>query len=727
MKQVLQHLKTGQIEVADVPCPQVRSGHLLIRTRATLISAGTERMLVEFGKGSLLAKARAQPDKVKQVLAKIKTDGLMPTLEAVFARLDQPLPLGYCNAGEVVEVGPGVEGFTPGDRVISNGPHAEMVCVPRNLCATIPNGVSDEQAAFTVLGSIGLQGIRLLEPTLGETIAVTGLGLIGLVAVQLLRANGCRVLGIDPNPARSALARELGAETVDLAAGADPVAAALAFSGGRGVDGVLIAASAKTNAIIKQAALMSRQRGRIVLVGVVGLELSRSDFYKKELSFQVSCSYGPGRYDPQYEDRGHDYPQAFVRWTEQRNFEAILDLMASGRLNVTPLISERVEHARAADAYQMLTDRADVLGIVLTHPDAAAPTDRVITLPKLASAQARDGRPAGRVTVGVIGAGNFAKLVLLPALKKCDVTLRTIASAGGVTGTHAGRKFGFQQVTSDHHTILDDPRIDLVCILTRHNLHGPMVIEALEAGKHVFVEKPLCLTVEELERIGQLQARSPDRQLMVGFNRRFSPHAVKMKSLLAGRTQPMCMSMMVNAGVIPPESWVHDPRVGGGRIIGEGCHWIDLMSFLADARVVQVAACRIGESPGLAVRQDKMSITLSFADGSLGTLHYLGNGHKSYPKETLEVFCDGKVLRLENFRVLRGYGWSGFSKLKLGRQDKGHQAEVQSLLRAIAGGEPPVMPFGQIDNVMRATFAALESAGEGRVVAVASNAGGSVS
>lgn len=713
MKQVLQNLRTGEIEVAELPCPMVRPGHLLIQTRASLISAGTERMLVEFGKGSILAKARAQPEKVRQVLDKIKVEGLLPTIEKVFLRLDEPLPLGYCNAGVVLEVGDGVKGFAAGDRVANNGPHAELVCVPRNLCAKIPEGVSDEQAAFTVLSAVGLQGIRLLKPTLGETVAVLGLGLIGLAAVQLLIAGGCRVLGVDLNADRLRLAEQLGARPVDLAAGADPVAAATAFSGGRGVDGVLIAASSKSNDIVGQAARMCRSRGRIVLVGVVGLELNRSEFYKKELIFQVSCSYGPGRYDSAYEERGQDYPLGFVRWTEQRNFEAVLDLFAAGRLNVDPLISNRVELAKAVEAYRALTGDADALGIVLTYPDQQIARRQTVVL-----STCKATAPAGRVVAGVVGAGNFAKVALLPRLKGLPIRWKTIADANSVAGTHVARRFGFEKVTTDYHEALADPEVNLVMVLTPHHLHEKMVVEALEAGKHVSVEKPLCLDAGGLQRVREAHERAGDRQLLVGFNRRFSPHAAKIKALLVTRAQPLCMNMMVNAGFSSPDSWVQDPKIGGGRIIGEGCHWIDLMSFLAGAPVRRVCATRIGESPGVAVRDDKTTIMLNLADGSIGALHYFGNGHPSYPKEILEVFCDGKVLRLEDFTVLRGYGWPKFSKMKLRRWDRGHRGEYGALSEAIARGGPAVMPFEQIENVMRATFAAVESARTGRPVDV---------
>lgn len=671
-------------------------------------------MLVEFGKASLLAKARAQPERVREVLDKIKSEGLLATLETVFARLDEPLPLGYCNAGVVIGVGEGVQGFRVGDRVVNNGPHAEIVCVPRNLCARIPDGVSDEEAAYTVLASIGLQGIRLVEPTLGETIAVTGLGLIGLVTVQLLRANGCRVIGIDPDPARLALAREFGADVVDLSAGADPVETATAYSDGRGVDGVIITASAKTNDIVKQAAQMCRKRGRIVLVGVVGLELSRSDFYKKELSFQVSCSYGPGRYDPAYEDRGQDYPLGYVRWTQQRNFEAILDLLAAKRLSVGALTSREVEHAHATEAYQALTNEKGLLGILLKYPAVLSERATTVALPQ----SGRSPRRESRAVVGVIGAGNFAKMYGLPSLAASGARLACLADINGVAGTHAGRKFGFENTTTDYRVIMGDPAINTVVIFTRHDMHAPLVMEALRAGKHVFVEKPLCLVPEQIDEIRELAGACSAQHLIVGFNRRFSPHGLKMQTLLAGRTEPLCMSMMVNAGVSPPDSWVHDPRVGGGRIIGEGCHWIDLMSFLAGAPVVRVSAVKVGESKGLAICDDKTSITLEFADGSIGTLHYFGNGHKSYPKETLEVFCAGKTLRMDNFRTLWGYGFRGFSKMKLRRWDKGHREEFSRFIASIVSGSESIIPLHDIVNVMRATFAAVASARSGEPIVV---------
>jgi predicted dehydrogenase/threonine dehydrogenase-like Zn-dependent dehydrogenase len=714
VKQVLQHLRTGQIEVADVPCPVVQPGHLLIQTTCSLISAGTERMLVEFGRAGLIAKARAQPEKVRQVLNKIRTDGLLPTLEVVFSRLDEPLPLGYCNVGVVIAAGADVTGFNAGDRVVSNGQHAEMVCVPKNLCARIDPEIDDEHATFTVLGAIGLQGVRLFAPTLGESVVVTGLGLIGLIAVQLLLANGCRVLGIDLDPRRLELARQFGAQTVDVPGGADPIAAALAFSNGHGADGVLITAATKSNEPMRQAALMCRKRGRIVSTGNVGMDLERPALYEKELSVQVSCSYGPGRYDPAYESAGRDYPYAYVRWTEQRNFQAVLELLKSRRLDVSPLISKRVEHARAEEAYRSLTDEKDALGILLTYPRQQPPRETVIRrVPQAARSEA-----AGRAVVGVIGAGNFAKLIALPNLARTGARLACVADINGAAAAHAGRKFDFERTATEPRAILDDSEINTVVVLTRHDAHGPMVLDALRAGKHVFVEKPLCLEVAQLEQIRGAYANNPALQCLVGFNRRFSPHARKIKALLANRTQPLCMSMMVNAGVLPPEMWHHDPKIGGGRILAEGCHWIDLMMFLTGAPLTRVCTAKIGASPGVAIRDDKTSVTLYFADGSIGTLHYFGNGHKSYPKETLEVYGDGKVLRLENFRTLRGYGWTGFRKLKLRRMDKGHREEYGRFIQAVEQGGAPVIPFDEIENVMRATFAAVDSSRTGQPVDV---------
>ncbi|OYY07571.1 MAG: dehydrogenase, partial [Rhizobiales bacterium 35-68-8] len=593
MRQILQSLKSGETQVAQVPCPAVGRGQVLIRTARTLVSSGTERMLVDFGRAGFIGKARQQPDKVRQVLDKMRTDGLAPTLEAVFNKLDQPLPLGYCNVGQVLEAGAGVTDFAPGDRVVSNGKHAEAVAVPANLCARVPEGVSDEHAAFTVLGAIALQGIRLVQPTLGEAVVVTGLGLIGLMTVQLLRAHGCRVLGLDFDPAKLRLAERFGAETVDLAAGQDPVAAATRFSRGRGVDAVILTATTKSSEPVHQAALMCRKRGRIVLVGVTGLELSRADFYEKELTFQVSCSYGPGRYDPAYEEKGQDYPVGFVRWTEQRNFEAVLDMMADGRLDVAPLISHRFALEDATSAYDLVTGDAPSLGIVLEYPAAAMETDaalraRTVSLVPAAAAPAVSAPDGAAPAIGFIGSGNYATAVLIPAFKAAGARLVSVASSGGVSSVHAGRKFGFERATTDVDGLLADPAVNTVVIATRHDSHAGLVRRALAAGKAVFVEKPLALTHDdlfEIETAHQVASVTGAPRLMVGFNRRFAPHVVKMKQLLAGSPAPKAFIMTVNAGAIPPDHWTQDREAGGGRIIGEACHFIDLLRFLAGAPI----------------------------------------------------------------------------------------------------------------------------------------------
>ena len=696
MKQILQSLKTGAVSLADIPCPAPGRGQLLIRTTRTLVSSGTERMLVDFGKAGWIDKARQQPDKVRMVLEKIRTDGLMPTIEAVMNKLDQPIALGYCNVGTVVAVGAGVTGFEVGDRVASNGKHAEWVAVPAILCAKVPDDVGDEEAAFTVLGAIALQGIRLVQPTLGEAVVVTGLGLIGLVTVQLLRAQGCRVLGLDFDPAKLELARRFGAEVVDLSAGADPVAAAMAFSRGRGADAVIITAATKSNEPMHQAARMSRKRGRIVLVGVVGLELSRADFFEKELTFQVSCSYGPGRYDPAYEDKGNDYPVGFVRWTEQRNFEAVLDMLADRRLDAQALVSHRFELSRVEEAYALVAGAGPSLGIVLEYPadPQAAPPARTVALGAQPAPAAKPA--AGEASVGFIGAGNYAGAVLIPAFHATGARLRTLASAGGVSSVHSGRKFGFEQATTDTEALLRDEATNIVVVSTRHDSHARYVLAARAQGKHVFVEKPLCLTRDELQQIEQAWAGADAPLLMVGFNRRFAPQVQRMQTLLAGAPGPKAFVMTVNAGAIPANHWTQDREVGGGRLIGEGCHFIDLLRFLAASPIERSDVQVMGDAT-----RDSLTITLGFADGSIGTVHYLANGVKSFPKERLEVFAAGRVLQLDNFRRLTGFGWPGFAKMNLWRQDKGQNACAAAFVQAVREGRPSPVPLAELLEVAR--------------------------
>jgi predicted dehydrogenase/threonine dehydrogenase-like Zn-dependent dehydrogenase len=698
MKQILQNLATGDTIVADIPAPCAGAGQILIHTSASLISAGTERMLVDFGKAGWIAKARQQPDKVRQVIEKMKTDGIAATLGAVRSKLDQPLTLGYCNVGRVAAIGAGVSGFTAGDRVASNGKHAEVVAVPRNLCARIPDGVSDEAAAFTVIGAIGLQGIRLADPKLGECVVVIGLGIIGLITVQLLRAQGCRVLGVDFDAGRLELARSFGAETVNPAAGEDVLARAMAFSRGAGVDAVIITASTKSNDPVTQAAQMSRKRGRIILVGVVGLELSRADFYEKELSFQVSCSYGPGRYDPAYEEGGQDYPIGFVRWTEQRNFEAVLDLMASGALDMAPLVSHRFDIERADNAFALLTSGQPSLGILLTYP-AVSPASLDARTVRLAPAPA----PAP-ASVAFLGAGNYAGRILMPAFKMAGAHLATVVSGGGVTARHFARKHGFSEASTDSTAISGDPAIDTIVIATRHDAHAGQVLAALQAGKHVFCEKPLCLTLDEFHAIETEILARPTQQLMVGFNRRFAPLTVKAKAILDRLSGPKALIMTVNAGAIPAGHWTQDPAVGGGRIVGEACHFIDLLRHLAGAPIISFEILPLGKTPGQTVPVDNVTIGLAFADGSTGTIHYLANGHKGFPKERLEVFAGGRILQLDNFRKLRGWGWKGFSSIGNWRQDKGQNACVAAFVDAVKIGATCPVPIAETLEVSRVTI-----------------------
>ena len=710
MRQLIASLESGETILVEVAAPVTRSGTVAIRSKTSLISVGTERMLVEFGRANWVDKARQQPDKVKEVIGKVRTDGLAATAEAVRSKLDQPLALGYCNAGVVFEVGEGVSGLKPGDRVVSNGPHAELVNVPVNLCARIPDNVSFEQAAYTVPAAIALQGIRLAQPTLGEAFVVTGLGLIGQLAVQLLIANGCRVLGIDPDPAKRALAEQFGAETVDPEGG-DVPAAAERFSRGRGMDGVIIAAATRSHEPVSQAAKISRKRGRIVLVGVTGLNLSRADFYEKELSFQVSCSYGPGRYDPEYEQQGHDYPAGFVRWTEQRNFEAVLDMMASGALDTGPLTTHRFPIDHAAGAYALLQGDQPYLGILLGYPEADGSRslgNRTVELAGQATVAPVQGAPS-TPSVAFIGAGNYAGRVLMPAFKAAGARLAWVVASSGVGPAHYGKKFGFARSGTDSTAALADPSVNTVVIATRHDSHAELVCRALEAGKHVFVEKPLALTLEELNRIDEVYRAGIEKGsaalLMVGFNRRFAPLTVKAHALLREVDGPKAFVVTVNAGAVPADHWTQNRAAGGGRIVGEACHFVDLLRHLAGSPIAEA------ERRSLAGREDVSSLELRFEDGSIGTIHYLANGHKSFPKERIEAFAGGRVLRLDNFRSLRGWGWPAFRGARLWRQDKGQPGCVRAFVEAIeqGTGQAPI-PYEEIQEVSRVS---VELAGDG--------------
>lgn len=694
MKQILQNLGSGETLLAEIPCPAPREGHFLIESVASLVSLGTEKMLVDFGRGGWIAKARQQPEKVQQVLQKVRSEGLFATIETVKSKLDQPVPLGYSNVGVVAE------GEMKGQRLVSNGAHAEMVTVPENLCARVPDSVSDETAAFTVIGAIGLQGIRLLEPTLGERVVVMGLGLIGLLTVQMLRANGCRVLGVDLDSSKCELARALGATTCDLSKGEDAIAAAQEFSAGRGVDGVLITASAKTDSIVHDAATMCRKRGRIVLVGVVGLHLNRADFYEKELSFQVSCSYGPGRYDTNYEGKGLDYPFGFVRWTEQRNMEAVLQLMADGFIDTTSLVSHRFGFDDALQAYEVVS-QGGALGIVLNYGESSGEGrkfERTVSIEPDPSIAASGSKPG----VSFIGAGNFTVRLLVPELKKLgNVSFRNIVSGSGMGSGDAAARFGFQSAGTDPEAVFSDPDTDAVFVTTPHDSHADYVCRALEAGKHVFVEKPLALTLDELEKVKAAVGTSKEERLLtVGFNRRFSPHTLQLKKWLAGTSGTKSVVITVNAGAIPADHWTQDPKVGGGRIIGEACHFVDLARHLIDSSIAMSGATFLGGNAGQS--GDSATLQLRFEDESIATIHYLATGHGAFPKERIEIFADGKVMTCDNFRKTTGYGVKGGCSTK--GPDKGHANCLKAFVTAVeTGGEWPV-PLAEILEVSEHTI-----------------------
>jgi predicted dehydrogenase/threonine dehydrogenase-like Zn-dependent dehydrogenase len=699
MKQILQSFKTGNTELKEVPAPLVRRGTVLIQTTHSLVSLGTEKMLVEFGKANLIEKARQQPDKVKMVLDKMKSEGILPTLEAVFNKLEQPLPLGYCNVGKVVEIGEGVDEFQIGDRVVSNGQHAEYVCIPKNLVAKIPSNVSDEEATFTVISSIGLQGIRLAKPTLGETFVVIGLGLIGLLTTQLLKANGCRVIGVDIDSDKCELAGSWGVETINPLQGDEVVKSILQKTNQIGADAVLITASSKSNDIVSQAAQMSRKRGRIILVGVVGLNLSRTEFYEKELTFQVSCSYGPGRYDDDYEQKGTDYPIGFVRWTEKRNFEAILNALSTQQLTVSAMITERVALDEYFKIYDNLGDKGSIASLLI-YPEKED-GKKIIRSVELSNKNFSKQRGV----IGIIGAGNFTKMTMLPILKAVQAQMKYIASSGGVNGTVLAEKYGISKSTTDYHDLLTDDEVDSIIVTTRHNSHAHQVVDALKANKHVFVEKPLALNDIELNEIVSALQKS-DKTLMVGFNRRFSPHIEKIKNSMGSNSGAINFTATMNAGYIPSNSWVHDLEIGGGRIIGEACHLMDLAVFLSNSLITAVCMNALGSNT--LENTDNASIMMKMTDGSNATIHYFANGSKSYSKERIEVYSNERTWVIDNFKTTKAYGVKGFSSFK-SKLDKGHKNQFQAYLKRLKLGGESLIPIEQLVNVTRASFAAVKS------------------
>jgi predicted dehydrogenase len=720
MKQLLQNLKNGQTTIEEVPIPTPRAGQALVRVAASLVSAGTERMVVEFAEKSLVGKARSRPDLVKQVVDKMQREGIVPTLEAAFNRLDSPMPLGYSSAGVITALGPGMDGFHIGQRVACAGGnyavHAEYNLIPRNLLTPLPDSVDFESAAFTTLGAIALHGFRLAEPQLGENVAVIGLGLLGLLTIQLASAAGCRVWGVDPDPERVALASQFGIAACSRQNAED---SARAFTANRGFDSVIICADTASNDPVTLAGAIARDRAKIVATGAVGLTFPRKIYFEKELSFINSRSYGPGRYDPSYEENGRDYPIGYIRWTEGRNFEAVVGLLENGKLKVESLITHRFPIEQAAEAYEIITGKKKepFLGVLLRYQVSgeAVSGEAVSSVRYQVSGKTpltHDTEKPDTVKLGVLGAGLFANATLLPALKKVkDVELVGIASSGGLHAAHSGKKFGFRYACSDEEQILNDPDINTVLILTRHDTHADLAVRAMQAGKHVFVEKPLAVNGNQLLVIQEQLQITPQGQathqlLTVGFNRRFAPLAQQLHNSLATRQEPLYMHYRVNAGYIPLNHWTHDPEQGGGRIIGEGCHFIDFLAFLAGSAPVSVSAVALPD--GGKYREDNVSMTFTFADGSIGIVDYLANGDKSFPKERVEVFCGGSVAVLDDFRVLETVRDGKRKTAKLWGQDKGHFSEMQALVRAIREGHPPI-PYEQLISVTKASFAAVES------------------
>jgi len=713
MKQLLQNIKNGKSIVEDVPIPTPRAGQALVKVEASLVSAGTERMVVEFAEKSLVGKARSRPDLVKQVLDKARREGLVNTAQAALNRLDQPMALGYSSAGTIIALGKNMTGFKVGQRVACAGGgyavHAEYNVVPRNLLTPLPKNVDFESAAFTTLGAIALHGFRLGEPQMGENVAIIGMGLLGLLAGQIAAAAGCHVLGIDIDPARIALASSLGLQAVRRDQAVD---SASAFTASRGFDLILICADTHSNDPVELAGAIARDRARVVATGAVGLTFPRKVYYEKEISFINSRSYGPGRYDLNYEEQGHDYPLGYVRWTEGRNFEAVVDLMAKGQLNVRSLITHRFPIEQATKAYEVITGKKkeSFLGVLLTYPEGKTKEERRIVFPAIVH------RPSSIVRLGVLGAGMFATSVLLPAIKKAgDIELVGIASSGGLHAQHAGKKFGFKYATSDDDEIINDPNVNTVAILTRHDTHAELVVKALKAGKHVFVEKPLAISSDQLSVISKQLLKTEDCLLTTGFNRRFAPPARQLSAFYKDRTEPMHIHYRVNAGSIPLNHWTQDPEVGGGRIIGEGCHFVDFITFLVGAPPVSVSAHALPDDGKY--REDNVSMTFVFPDGSLGVVDYLANGDKSFPKERVEVFCGGQIAVLDDFVSLQTIR-DGKRKEERGAQNKGWVDEWKVLAKAIReGGEPPI-PYDQLIGVTQATFAAVEAIRLGRPVSV---------
>jgi polar amino acid transport system substrate-binding protein len=708
LKQVLQNRKTGRPFVGEVPVPALQRGRVLVRTVASLISAGTERAAVELVSKGLVQEARERPDLVKAVVAKVKSEGLLNTVAAVRDKMVASQALGYSAAGIVTAVAEDVTEFQIGDRVACAGvgfaSHAEVLSVPKNLCVHLPEQVSFEAGAYGTLGAIALQGVRLAEPTLGESVVVIGLGLVGQLTVQLLKANGCRVFGLDLDPARVALALELGADRAVVSGDGTEKAIDL-FTRGRGADAVLITAATDSNQPVDLAAKVSRLKGRVIVVGMTGLDIPRAPFFSRELKLVISMSYGPGRYDPDYEEKGHDYPLAYVRWTEKRNIESFLELVDDGRVNVDRLTTHRFDIDEAERAYQLLSGdtREPNLGVVLNY-DPEREVARRVQL----GATAKARKTEKSIVMGVIGAGGYVPAMLLPHFKTEGVEFRSIATASGISAHDVGKRFGFAEAVSSASEVLEDPDVNLVVIGTRHDLHAQLAPEALERNKNVFVEKPLALNDAELDAVLEAAERSSGR-LMVGFNRRFSPLAQQAKDFFANRDTPLSVLYRVNAGHIPKEHWTQNPEEGGGRIVGEVCHFIDLMQFLTGAAPVSVFAESVSAKSPKIVDSDSVFITLRFADGSNGSIAYLSEGDKALPKERVEIFGGRRTFVLDDFKNGIGYANGREQKTDLKAQDKGQRAQVRQICACLRDGGPAPISLDELAATTRTTFRILDS------------------
>ncbi len=714
MKAVLQNFKTGEMELANVPPPALRPGGVIVRNVASLVSAGTEKAVIELAKMNPLQKARARPDLVRKVLNKAGQEGLLETARIVRNLVSTPLPLGYSCAGVVEAVGAGVTDLQPGERVACAGlnfaNHAEVVFVPRNLTAPIPEPVTFADAAFVTVGAIALHGVRQAMLNLGETVVVLGLGLVGQLTAQICAAAGCRVFGIDIDPAKVALAKQCGAHDGAISDG-NVAAAVRKFSRGGGADAVLITASTKSSAPVVLAPDLLRDRGRVIVVGDVGMEISRRAYYEKEIDVRMSRSYGPGRYDPTYEEQGRDYPLAYVRWTVNRNMEAFLDLVATGRVRLAALVSHRfpIEHAESAYALLSGETKEPYIGIVLLYDQAIPQPTSVAVAPTPVLHSAPRGSP---VRFGIIGAGQLAQGILLPRLKKVPgVVINSVVTGQGLTALSVARKYGAKVCTSDYREVLASPDVDAVLIATRHHQHAAMTAEALRAGKHVFVEKPLAIDEAGLATVVDAHAAAPQSQLMVGFNRRFSPLAAMLAHRMRG--ERLIITYRVNAGPIPATHWVQDPAVGGGRIVGEVCHFIDLMQFLAGSAPVEVCASAVGGA-ALPGDPDNVLIQIRFADGSVGSIAYISTGDASYPKERIEVFGGGRVGVIDNWRALeiRENGRKSGKRLLLSSA-KGHTEELAAFVELIRTGAPAIA-FDSLVATTRTAFTVQQALRTGR-------------